>query len=291
MVAVLDQIVAGIPEEFADAADDHHHDLYFQLAQTYFGLGIHETAIKLAKEVHQYRRSKLGADSPQTLEAASVVVGYCATVGEFEGLVQLQRECLRATIKLSDPKNTDVLAQQMLLGYVLKQTGQLQEGVRVYESLVDKLSDVSGSKNSDRDKLKRFALQNLGMAYIAIGRFVDATEVLADLTVLHELSVGKQHVEAIKTRNSLAIALRETRRLEEAEESFNSLLLDRRDILGLAHPETLTTENELSRTLFLAIKQKEAIRQLEHAYSVALKSLKQNHYTTIVIGGNLQVTM
>jgi hypothetical protein len=89
--------------------------------------------------------------------------------------------------------------------------------------------------NANHEQLKQ--AHSAGNTDLKLGLREQAVDIISELH-------GPKSREALVARGQVGLALFDTRRFAEAEKIFSDLLLDRANLLGHDHEETLSTRGE-----------------------------------------------
>jgi tetratricopeptide (TPR) repeat protein len=119
------------------------------------------------------------------------------------------------------------------------------------------------------------------------GQYKDGENVLRSVIEVRTHMLGPEHLETLKSRLSLAIALRSQGKSAEAEAETRAVLRLQEKVLGPEHQDTLGSRMNLANTLYAQGKYVEA--EVEHRAVLKLqeKVLGPEHHDTLGSRGNL----
>jgi tetratricopeptide (TPR) repeat protein len=190
----------------------------------------------------------LDSSSLITLDATSVH----GEVGPMAVVHPVVRDTNRAHPEVRDAADTyHQLVIDLLSDASAKMANQFQVGIlvaHIADPLANPLTQSPGSAplSLPGAKLRKLAIDTADdLNELAMYAHVEALyqAVLADDT----RRVGRDHPDALATRQELALAQCDQGRFAEAEQALASILAIRKEQLGNDHPETLMTRNELAR--------------------------------------------
>ena len=165
----------------------------------------------------------------------------------------------------------------------LRESGQLERAIELFELLVADLHRVSGPGHPGIGA----TLSDLAGALGDAGRLDEAIALFEELVANRRLVQGPDHLETLTARNNLAGFLGRAGRIGDAIASFEALAADQRRVQGPDHPDTLTARNNLAGYLAEDGRLEEAISLLEEVLANRRRILGLEHPATLTTLHNL----
>jgi tetratricopeptide (TPR) repeat protein len=167
-------------------------------------------------------------------------------------------------IRLPDPESDDLdLPIDELLVYIAQReaAGQEDASLATFYTLLAKAYErnnqieqaiTTWQKASNLQQNLNLSLElslswnNLGLLYLAQGKYKDAEEILEKGLQLSKDLFGSHHPEVATSLNNIAALYQLQGKYEEAKSLFQQTLLLRQELLGNQHPEFVTSLNNLA---------------------------------------------
>jgi tetratricopeptide (TPR) repeat protein len=108
---------------------------------------------------------------------------------------------------------------------------------------------------------------------------------------LREKVLGPEHLDTLRSRNSLAAELNDQGRFSEAEAQYREIIKVREKVLGPEHPDTLFTRNNLAGVLDDQGKYSEAEAQDRELIKIEERVMGPEHPDTLWSRNNLTVAL
>jgi serine/threonine protein kinase/tetratricopeptide (TPR) repeat protein len=191
----------------------------------------------------------LGDRHPATIDAATNLAAVREVQARYDEAVDLGRRAFQVLEEVLGPDDNMTLGIGAGLARSLVRAGKPAEAVPILQSVVDRRRRVT-----PRHPELATALENLGGALIAVGRFAEAENVLREAVEMGAKTGGPSHFSVLGARNSLCYALEGQQRWEEAERDYKAVLRDRRNLDG-DRPASHTTRRTLAFLARLYAKQ------------------------------------
>lgn len=251
IVDVLEQAV----QEVDNAFDQHPRieaAIRRTLGETYRSLGDGAAAIQQFRSALKIYQSEFGSTQAQTLEVMDDLAGALRSLGDDDqdlqealalrkAVVAARRESLGETHPLT-------IAALSNLANVLVKAGDSDSAEKLYRSA------LAAMKTQPQVPLQdEFAVRfNLASILWDRGLLVDAERevraVIDDLQNQTDAFEGTE-IELLNAQNTLAGILVDAGQPDQARTVYQTVLQERRDVLGRDHPHTLSTHRRLIRLL------------------------------------------
>ncbi len=248
------------------------------IGETYFTLGrFSEAAVHLTKAADLRTRSG-DTESRQALttrhNSAAAVLQSGDRVRARSLLVEVEKDRSRVL----GPGDSDTLASQDLLAYILQLDGDEEQALELYRKTYEAQKAAIGARA--RETLSTLAsitdvLQDLGKTSEAEA---SARQLIADASAAED---GSDNYMAITGASMLASILMEQGKLAESEALAREVVEKRRRVYGESHYDTLTAENVLALTLQDMGRHQEAGELLAHASEHSARTLGEGHNVTL----------
>ena len=211
-------------------------------------------------ELGEERADRLAAQPELQAEMLGVIGQMHAKLGQFDRAEGLFLRALGGLDGLRPEPTSDVAGTLGRLGDVLQRTGRYVPADSVLAESIDMARRV-GDKNVEAD-----ALNSMGHSLLAQGAYSGAEEAFRESLALRRELFGEHDQRMAHSLHSLAIALEEQQRYEEAESMYVAAL----DIMEAIDPE----HTEVASTLASLGRLYTAQGRLEQSDSVLRTSLE-----------------
>jgi tetratricopeptide (TPR) repeat protein len=285
VVDLLDKARARLEQGFA-GSHATRGALLDALGQTYKGLGLYDTAVRVHAQARAVREGALGLEHPDTLTSRSNLAAALRDTGRVSEAIALDEVTLKLRATKLGPDHIDTLKSGNNLALKYVDAGRLKEAIALYESTLKGYL----AKLGPDDPLTFMCRHNLANAYLAAGRLADGIALHEENLKANERALGPDHPDTLDARDSLAIAYDRAGRRADAI-ALHELTLPRREkALGPDHPLTLSSRNNLAIAYVGAGRLKEAIPLLEVTLALREKRLGPTHPLTLSSRNNLAET-
>jgi pimeloyl-ACP methyl ester carboxylesterase len=194
------------------------------------------------REVIAARTRVLGENDPDTLASGHKLAKAILEQGRFAEAEPLLRSIVQAENRVRGPEHSDTMVVRHSLARAILALGRPAEAEAEIRDILRVLTKHWSAANPET----LFAQQTLARALLEQVKVEEAeTEVRA------ALRVASDHPDApiaLSLCQTLCTVLLMQGRVPEAISNLTDLLADRRRVLGPAHPETIRTEQLLTRT-------------------------------------------
>ena len=168
-------------------------------------------------------RRVFGERHRETAEATNNLAELRHIQNRLAEAVPLRRRACAAALAASGPDDYKTLEYENNLGVTLVVAGKPGEAVGILESVAERRKRLN-----PLDPELATTLQNLGGAFIHIGRFADAEAVLQRAVALQTQLRGPKNPGTLAALNLLAHSVEGQERWSVAEEKYRAVLQDRR---------------------------------------------------------------
>jgi tetratricopeptide (TPR) repeat protein/tRNA A-37 threonylcarbamoyl transferase component Bud32 len=205
----------------------------------------------------------LGPGHRETAEATNNLAELYHNQRRYDESVPLRRRACAAGLASGGPYDDKTLEYDNNLAATLVTAGSPAEAMEILESVADRRRQ----QNPDHPELAT-TLQNLGAAYIHVGRFPDAEAVLRRAVDLQTRLRGPTNPGTLAARNLLAHAVEGRERWAEAEKMYLVVLADRREFEPAHQPAGV--ERTLVNLVRLYAKQQRWADAAQHLSALIL---------------------
>ena len=233
-------------------------------------------AVKIDEELFALRRSKLGADHPDTIGSMNNLGAGYAALGRTVDAIELLEQVLK--IRRKNMGNDHPLT----LGSMTSLAGRYAEMGRTAEALKLSEEGLALSRNklgTDHPGTLR-SMNTLSIAYSNLGRTEEAIMVLEEALGIQRGKLGPDHPDTIVTMRNLAATYSDMGRAAESVKLDEEALERWRSKRGAEHPETLAIMNNLAYHYLLAGRTAEAVKLGEETLPLMRRWLGADHPTT-----------
>jgi CHAT domain-containing protein/Tfp pilus assembly protein PilF len=131
----------------------------------------------------------------------------------------------------------------------------------------------------------------MGEAYLGLGDYSRARDILERARAGLAASLGDSHPETLAATAALAVAMGGLGKSDEARRLLSSALEGQEKVLGPMHPTVLSTRSSLGAQLLAAGEPAEALSQLERAVEGLLEVRGEDHPETLAARVNLAAAL
>jgi len=283
---VLDRASAELPTRFRNepVVASQIHSI---IGQTYYSLGLYESALKHDEATLELRRNALGNDDPGTLAAKqSLAVSLDANNHKREAEVML-RDVVERRRKLEGPEKPETLMAEQSLALAILAQDRAAEAETLQRHVLETRRRTLG----ENDPETLTAMHNMAPIAQALGRLDESESLYRAAAEGRGRALGPNHPATIISLNNLAAILALQKRFAEAEPIFRDVLERHERVLGPDHRDTLASLNNLGFTLQDLKKHPEAEAVYRELLERARRSLPENHRSTLVAIGNLATVL
>jgi tetratricopeptide (TPR) repeat protein len=233
------------------------------------------------------RRSRLGADHPDTLESASNLAHDLWELGQLGAARQLAEDTLTRRRRLLGDDHPHTLDSATHLAANLWALGHYEPARQLSEDTLTRLRRVLGADHPDTV----FPAYILTLALGDLGQYERAHQLAEDTLTRSRRVLGDDHPDTLRSAHSLAARLAEVGQYEQAHQLGEDTLTRSRRVLGDNHPDTLLSAYILT-TVLAEAGQYEQARQLgEDTLTRSRRVLGDDHLLTLRSARNLTTVL
>ena len=161
-----------------------------------------------------------------------------------------------------------------------------------YVEAAQRLRDAEKLTDRTRDPIE-WARVQFAIASVLYdqGKYSDAERVLHEVLSERERSLGFEHPDALKARQTLAVVLWAQGRYAEAEAENRAVIKLQEKVLGPDDPDTLKSRNSLANALLDEGKYAEAEAEYRAVIRLRAKALGPEHLDTVKARSNLAIAL
>ncbi|TAH38037.1 MAG: tetratricopeptide repeat protein [Planctomycetota bacterium] len=195
----------------------------------------------LYREAAELAERQLGPDDPDSLIARFNLASVLESLGDAEQAEAIMAETLpRMRAVFGDRHLTTAIAMRML-GRLYLTRGRLRDAVPLLEEAVAVVQRVQGERAVDVARFKN----SLAIVQLNLMDYPAAAETLRTVVDIYVEQGMIEHVETIGASTSLALALNNSGRAEEAEALYRRIIDDATRVLGPDDKATIIAMNSL----------------------------------------------
>jgi hypothetical protein len=169
------------------------------------------------------------------------------------------------------------------LGHALNRGGKLPEARALQQSLREQAARLPALDPALRDRIDLDYALTLGDQG-ELAQAIEVQQALLDRIVARD---GEGGEESLKVRNNLAISLMRVGRFDEGRSQFESLLQQRRELLGAEHTDTVATMGNLAAARGMSGDPEGALELQREVYAINRRQLGEDHPATLGARSNL----
>jgi eukaryotic-like serine/threonine-protein kinase len=253
------------------------------MANVHLSLGLYSTAEKQINRTIDIRKTVLGANDLQTLQAQERLVLILYRRGRYPEADALVRETLAAEQKLFGPEHPATLAAQNDLALILMQQGKRDEAERVNRETIAIEQRVFGPDAPQT----LTTTNNLAIVLRLRGRYPESEKAFREVYEKRKRTLGADDPDTLLAGVNLALLLADQGRFPDAEALNREMLQLLTRVLGPDHPYTLNTMNNLADVLISEGKYPEAEKLNRDTLASRERVLGPDHSDTIISMANL----
>jgi serine/threonine protein kinase len=213
------------------------------LGQTYRHLGEQTRAIPQLERALELRKSALGPEHPDTLDAENELAIAYWGAGRLGDVIPLLERVRAAQAAAPGPDHPQTLSTQNDLGIAYTEAGRFGRAVALLEKTLAARTAVLGPDHPETLNSR----SGLAVARLAAEGADRAIPLLEHALSERAVKLGPEHPQTLLTQNHLAVAYQEAGQLGRAIPLLEKTLAARTAKLGPGHPETMITRNNLAR--------------------------------------------
>ena len=299
------------------------------LGDTYLALGESGEARRHLERAREIRLQQLGADDPETLRAAALLVELQRRAGQFKEAEALNQDTLDRRVKALGREHPDTLASMQMAATLAREQGRLAAAMEIQTPVLALRQRVLGASHPDTlcsveemaallDGLGKredglalhtqvwearkqvlgpdhpatiVALQSLANATGALGHYTDSYILFGQIVDLRRRILGPEHPDTLSALNDLGQNSAFLGKFDEAAKLLNQVLETRRRVLGPEHPDTLRTASGLANVYSAQHNLSDAAKLMREVLLVRQRVMGNQHPDTLRTMSGLAVTL
>lgn len=204
-----------------------------------------------AKELHKYVYDQLcmffGPAHPRTTRAQHNLADVYLAKGDYPAALAMAKEAVEHSKTVHGADHAETLSSLVLLGRVLSKLGELDEAMRIANSVVEAQRRKPEGVANRHTTIS--AKKLLGTLLEKKGRYPQARAILEEVLARQEELFGKDHPEALSVMHCLGTVYLSLGELRESEEILRRTVRLSTEKLGGKHPDTLSSKYNLVNAL------------------------------------------
>lgn len=279
---LLDRGAERIEDELAEQPDVKG-SLLSTIGQTYFGLGLYESAEQTLSRAVDLQRSVHGADHRDTLSSLNHLGNVYRARGQYGRAETLLREVYLSRRHLDGDEHPQTLAVLNNVGLSVWRQGKFDEAEVIFAQVLDARQRILGEDHPD----VVHSVTNLANVRFMRGDYSEAAAAYARSIELGTRVLGEDHPSTMDALNNLAMTYEQQLRLEEAGALLDKVIGLRSRVLGPAHARTLSARHNLATVQWKMGRHEAAHRQFEDVLDSRRQVLGSDHPETLWSQRNL----
>jgi eukaryotic-like serine/threonine-protein kinase len=259
------------------------------MGTVYRSLGLYPPSETLLSRSLAIKRSRLGAEDPETLSTAAGLANTLWNEGSLAESEKLLRPTIDAQRRILGAENPATLRSMSDLAIVMHIQGKDGDA----EKLGRQIADIERRVLGPEDPETLTSISDLALVLRDEGgRYAEAEKLNREVLDARRRTLGPEHPDTLRSIANLAFILQtEGGRDAEAEGLLRGILETQRRMLGPEHPDTLRTITTLAILLNRSGQRAAAEQLLRDLLEVQRRTLGPNHAVTFNTMNNLVATL
>jgi tetratricopeptide (TPR) repeat protein len=254
-----------------------------KLALTLRCQGHYSEAEHMQRKLVELYTKCYGRDDFDTLEVTRhLVMTYNDEYKHLEA-ARLATKLLSRQQELFGRSSSPALQTELIVATISSNQGQIEDAAEMRRSV---LQQRRNSTDVDHPCLLAHALMGYSQSLKDLGRGSEASGLLKEALEIYESSLGSKSVAFLQCKATLAEVYCSEGRNRDAIEIGWETLRARKEILGEAHPDTISSMNDQASFLALASEWTAAKKEVAGAVKLAKEHLGNGHPQTMSIAYN-----
>ncbi len=262
--------------------------LFLSIADTYFALGVWDSAERYFGETVKIQRELGGADHPDTLKPLCKQANALNKLGDFSKARELYSTVLSTWINDPGPEARDTLDAMDGKAFALWRTGAHDEAEVMFRQVFSTRRRIlpAGHEHTLR------SMNGLGCFLSEVCKeFGEAEALLQAAFDGRRDFLGAEHTNTIESKINLAKLYKNKGSFKNSEELYREALAVQSRILSATHTDLLTTKNNLAVLAKLNKNLDEALRLYQEVLEGLQASVGENHPDTLQTKSNFAVAL
>ncbi|KAK0631939.1 hypothetical protein B0T14DRAFT_559678 [Immersiella caudata] len=238
--------IPDISENDAEYGDRRRHEDFMgsTLSRVYYDEGQWEKAEELAVQVMETRKTKLGADHPDTLTSMANLASTFWNQGRWSDAEELEVQVMETRKTKLGADHPDTLTSMANLASTYRNQGRWSDAEELDVQVMETRKTKLGADHPDT----LTSMANLASTFWNQGRWSDAEELEVQVMETRKTKLGADHPDTLTSMANLASTFWNQGRWSDAEELDVQVMETRKTKLGADHPDTLTSMANLAST-------------------------------------------
>lgn len=275
MREVLDAASENIGDKFADKPLIEA-SIRVTLAHTYWSLGEYAAAIPHAERAVVLRKTNLGEEHPDTLDAFHMLGLSFKYRGRYDDAQRILSSTLETRRRVLGDEHPATLSSMNNLAILLGDKGKLVEAEELHRKALDIRRRDLGPEHPDT----LMSMANFAALLWRWDRFSDAEELARTTLEIRRRVLPKDDPDTLQSTYILAMILMDREELDEAHRLLLETLGTARRVLGDDHPRIASIQRELGLLLTKKGDLADAERLFREALIITRKHLGDEHWDT-----------
>ncbi len=235
------------------------------LGQTYYGLGLYDSAAPHTSRAYELRLRTLGPQDQRTVFSLSWVAAMAEARGDLENAERLARQMVDMQKAVPNAAPTEVATSIDNLARIIELQGRLDESMKLSQEAIAIRRQLTDSASlADLP----FTLNSLAVSHQYRGELAEADTLLGEALAVQRRSQGERSLlfgDLLRSRSSL---MGDMGRPAEADSMITASIAILREVVGPTHPNYL-------RSVFAAAELRYAAGNLAGAETSAREVVAQ----------------
>ncbi|KAJ7049026.1 hypothetical protein C8F01DRAFT_1379150 [Mycena amicta] len=238
-----------------------------------------------ALQRHMWTRSSdiLGAEHPNTIQAASNLASTYSDLGQYTDAQKLKEQVLEQQTRLLGAEHPKTIRAAGNLAATYSHLGRFADAQKLQEQVLEQQTRLLGAEHPETIG----TAGNLALTYQDLGRHTDAQRLGEQVLEQQTRLLGGEHPDTIRAAGNLASTYRALGQYVNAQKLNEQVLEQRTRLLGAEHPDTIWTAGNLAATYRNLGRHADAQKLNEQVLEQRTRLLGAEHPHTIWTAGNL----
>ncbi|KAK5652950.1 hypothetical protein OQA88_9429 [Cercophora sp. LCS_1] len=236
-----------------------------------------EEAEKLEVQVMETRKTKLGANHPDTLTSMANLASTYRNQGRWEEAEKLFVQVMETRKTKLGANHPSTLTSMANLASTYRNQGRWEEAEKLEVQVMETSKTKLGADHPDT----LTSMANLASTLWNQGRWEEAEKLFVQVMETFKTKLGADHPSTLTSMANLASTLWNQDRWEEAEKLFVQVMETRKTKLGANHPDTLTSMANLAFTWKSQGRYQEALALIEDCARAQQRVIGTEHPDTL----------
>jgi tetratricopeptide (TPR) repeat protein len=285
---LLPHVLAAASHDAAlDAVPSDATRLLDRAATYLLARGEPQAALAPYERAHDVRRTRFGADHPDTLTSASNLALNLWYLGEYQRARALDEDTLTRRRRILGEDAPDTLTSASQLAHDLFGLGNYSHARELQDKMLSRQRRILGEDHPDT----LTSASQLGLLLWYLGDYRQAWQLQDDTFTRSRRILGEDHPETILSSTQLGLAMWSLGHYQQASTLQNGTLTQSRRILGEDHPTTLASAHVLGMILWSLGEYRRARQLQTDAFTRSRRILGEDQFITLHLASGLGLTL